>query len=91
MKDKYGFEESDMTPDGWRDYQRALSENSAQRDDKICRYNGVSRVHCSDGYVDIRQHGGAVVNGSSSSMTVDGYRAYARKRWDIDDYSYRDE
>lgn len=89
MPDEFGFSSSDMTQEGWNDYNRALGEAAAQRNDRTSRYSGVSRVHCTNGYVDVRCHGGAVLNGSSSPMDVDGYLAYARKQWDIYDYKYQ--
>jgi hypothetical protein len=90
VKDQYGFSKADMTEQGWNYYNRAMSEIASQRSDRTSRYSGVSRVHCPNGYVDVRCHGGAVENGSSVGMTVDDYRAdVRRKKFDIYDYNYR--
>lgn len=88
MKDQNGFSSSDMTPEGWADYQHQLGEIAAQRGDKQSRYNGVSRVHCRNGYVDVlsARYG----NGSSIDMTVDDFRSKVRSEGiRIDDYNYR--
>lgn len=89
MKDQYGFSRADMTNEGWSNYQRGLAEVAGQRGSNTSPYYGVSRVHCTNGYVDVRGHGGSVVNGSSVNMTVDEYRIVAKKTWDIYDYNYK--
>lgn len=87
MPDKFGFSQSDMTAEGWSDYQRALSELAAQRNDKTSRH--AARVHCSNGYVDVLARG-KYTNGSSVGMDVDSFRTKVRNEGHyIYDYNYR--
>lgn len=43
-----------MTADGRRDYLRDIAELKNQRTKKKSIYNGVCRINCNDGYVDVR-------------------------------------
>lgn len=77
-----------------RDYQRDILEVMNQRSDMKSKYNGVSRIHCKNGYVDIRatattlypeviiarsEHVRACdVNGLSIDKSVDEFLSWAK-------------
>lgn len=87
MTDKFGFRPSDMTHEGWADYQRGLADISAQRNDKISQW--ASRVHCRNGYVDVQSRG-RYENGSTCDMDVDSFRTKVKSEgFYIYDYNYR--